>query len=100
MLKNKLVLSLLFGTFIATSSIFIEKPTSASAAMCDAARNSSLLYTQCLKREDYMRTQRRMAQSGCGWSGCVQNKSNDDKKWDWRLIVLGILVGCKILSGD
>ena len=77
--------------------MYIEKPISASASMCDAARNSSLLYAECLKREDYQNTQRQMAQSGCGWSGCVQNKSNDDKKWDWRLIVLGAFVAYKIL---
>jgi hypothetical protein len=99
MLKNKLVLSLVFSTFITASSMYIEKPISASASMCDAASYGSLTRAECLKREDYLNTQRQMAQAGCGWSGCVQNKSksNDDKKWDWRLILLGAFVVYKIL---
>jgi hypothetical protein len=79
--------------------MYIEKPTSASASsMCDAASYGSLTRAECLKREDYLNTQRKMAEVGCGWSGCVQNKSNDDKKWDWRLIVLGAFVTYKIFS--
>jgi hypothetical protein len=67
--------------------------------MCDAAKSySSLIHTQCSRGDDYVNAQRQMAEVGCGGSGCVQNKSNNDKKWDWRLIVLGAFVTYKIFS--